>query len=158
MLKIGLTGGIAAGKSVVAKRLAELGAVLIDADLLARQVVEPGTPGLARVVEAFGPELLQADGSLDRAKLAAVVFADETRRQELNGIIHPLVRAEAARLMDNARQQEAERSAGGAERAACWSRTSRCWWSRAREPLSIWCWWWRRPWNSGWAGCWRTAP
>lgn len=114
MLKIGLTGGIAAGKSVVAKRLAELGAVLIDADLLARQVVEPGTPGLARVVEAFGPELLQADGSLDRAKLAAVVFADETRRQELNGIIHPLVRAEAARLMDNARQQEAERSAGGA--------------------------------------------
>ena len=114
MLKIGLTGGIAAGKSVVAQRLVELGAVLIDADLLARQVVEPGTAGLARVVEAFGPGVLAADGSLDRAQLAAVVFADEARRLELNAIIHPLIRAEAALLMEKARQQEATRATDGA--------------------------------------------
>ncbi|HEY8296263.1 MAG TPA: dephospho-CoA kinase, partial [Micrococcaceae bacterium] len=102
MLKIGLTGGIAAGKSVVARRLEESGALLIDADLLARQVVEPGTRGLARVTEVFGSAVLAADGTLDRARMAAVVFADETRRQQLNAIVHPLVRAEAAALMATA--------------------------------------------------------
>ncbi|MCQ2000865.1 dephospho-CoA kinase [Arthrobacter zhaoxinii] len=98
MLKVGLTGGIAAGKSLVARTLVDCGAVLVDADALAREVVEPGTPGLAAVVEAFGPAILAADGSLDRAALAAVVFGDEERRKVLNGIIHPLVRARAAEL------------------------------------------------------------
>jgi dephospho-CoA kinase len=92
-LHVGLTGGIGAGKSAVAARLAELGAVVLDADLAARAVVEPGTEGLAAVIEAFGPELLAGDGSLDRAALAELVFSDEARRAELNAIIHPRVRA-----------------------------------------------------------------
>lgn len=98
MLKVGLTGGIAAGKSLVAARLAELGAVLIDSDAIAREVVEPGTPGLRAVVDAFGASVLDGGGRLDRAALAAVVFGDEAKRQLLNGIVHPLVRARAARL------------------------------------------------------------
>lgn len=98
MTRVGLTGGIAAGKSTVAERLTELGAVLIDADVLARRVVEPGTPGLPAVRTAFGDAVLAADGSLDRAALGALVFADETARKRLEAIVHPLVRAEAARL------------------------------------------------------------
>ena len=98
MLKVGLTGGIAAGKSLVARTLVECGAVLIDADALAREVVAPGSEGLAAVVDAFGPDILAADGTLDRPKLASVVFGDEDRRTRLNGIIHPLVRARAAQL------------------------------------------------------------
>ena len=104
MLKVGLTGGIAAGKSLVARTLVECGATLIDADALAREVVAPGTAGLAAVAEAFGTEILAADGSLDRPKLAAVVFGDEERRARLNGIVHPLVRAQAARLAAEAPQ------------------------------------------------------
>lgn len=99
MLKIGLTGGIASGKSVVASRLAELGALLIDADVLAREVVQKGTPGLARVAEAFGPDILDPDGGLDRAALGAIVFREPERRHVLNGIIHPLVRERAAALI-----------------------------------------------------------
>jgi dephospho-CoA kinase len=91
MLRIGLTGGIGAGKSTVAGRLREFGATIIDADLVAREVVEPGTPGLAAVVEAFGTGVLRSDGTLDRAALGAIVFADEQRRQRLNGILHPLI-------------------------------------------------------------------
>ncbi|HET8879292.1 MAG TPA: dephospho-CoA kinase [Arthrobacter sp.] len=98
MLKIGLTGGIASGKSVVASRLRELGAVLVDADALAREVVEPGTPGLARVVEAFSASVLGPDGALDRPRLGALVFGDPDRLAVLNGIIHPLVRERAAAL------------------------------------------------------------
>ena len=98
MLRIGLTGGIAAGKSLVAARLRELGAILIDADALARQVVEPGTPGLAAVLAAFGPGILLPDGALDRAALGGVVFADASQREMLNSIIHPLVRQAAADL------------------------------------------------------------
>ncbi|MFG1923837.1 dephospho-CoA kinase [Cryptosporangium sp. NPDC048952] len=93
MLRIGLTGGIGAGKSAVAARLAELGAVVIDADRLAREVVEPGTPGLAAIVEAFGADVLAADGSLDRPKLGKIVFADDAARARLNGITHPLIGA-----------------------------------------------------------------
>ncbi|GAA0219340.1 dephospho-CoA kinase [Cryptosporangium japonicum] len=93
MLRIGLTGGIGAGKSAVSARLAELGAVVVDADRLAREVVEPGTPGLAAVVEAFGPDVLAADGSLDRPKLGKIVFADEAARLRLNGILHPRIGA-----------------------------------------------------------------
>ncbi|WP_211880003.1 dephospho-CoA kinase [Pseudarthrobacter albicanus] len=99
MLKIGLTGGIASGKSVVASRLRELGAVLVDADALAREVVELGTPGLARVVDAFGAGVLRADGSLDRPRLGSVVFGNPERLAVLNGIIHPLVRERAAALV-----------------------------------------------------------
>ncbi|APX04040.1 dephospho-CoA kinase [Arthrobacter sp. QXT-31] len=99
MLKIGLTGGIASGKSLVATRLEELGAVLVDADAIAREVVEPGTPGLAAVVAAFGPEILDAAGRLDRPRLGAIVFQEPERRAELNGIIHPLVRERAAAVI-----------------------------------------------------------
>src|SRR5579862_5194707 len=91
MLRVGLTGGIGSGKSAVAQRLAALGAVVLDGDKAARAVVEPGTPGLARIAETFGPGVLQADGSLDRAKLAAIVFADEAERLKLNAITHPLI-------------------------------------------------------------------
>lgn len=99
MLKIGLTGGIASGKSVAAARLRELGAVLVDADALAREVVEPGTPGLARVVETFSAAILAPGGSLDRARLGALVFGNPDRLAVLNGIIHPLVRERAAALV-----------------------------------------------------------
>jgi dephospho-CoA kinase len=89
---IGLTGGIGAGKSAVAARLAELGAIVIDSDKLAREVVEPGTPGLARVVEEFGPEVLDEHGALDRPALAKRVFGDDEARRRLESIVHPLVR------------------------------------------------------------------
>ncbi|BBH67018.1 dephospho-CoA kinase [Actinoplanes sp. OR16] len=98
MLRVGLTGGIGAGKSAVAKRLAERGAVIIDADLLAREVVEPGTDGLAEIVAAFGSGVLTAEGALDRPALGAKVFGDETARRTLEGIIHPRVRARTAQL------------------------------------------------------------
>ena len=107
MLRVGLTGGIGAGKSEVSKRLAALGAVVVDADKAAREVVEPGTPGLARIAETFGRGVLQPDGSLDRAKLAEIVFADEEARGRLNAIVHPLVHqwmraADAAALRSRA--------------------------------------------------------
>jgi dephospho-CoA kinase len=103
MLRVGLTGGIGAGKSEVSRRLAALGAVVLDADKAAREVVEPGTPGLARIVQAFGPGVLQADGSLDRPALGKVVFGDSGALARLNEITHPLVRehieaAEAAAI------------------------------------------------------------
>lgn len=88
---IALTGGIASGKTTVAERLAERGAVHIDADKLARQVVEPGTPTLARVVDEFGGDILRADGSLDRAALGARVFSDASALKRLNGIVHPAI-------------------------------------------------------------------
>jgi len=90
-MRVGLTGGIASGKSTVSEILAELGAVIIDGDKLAREVVEPGTPGLAQVVEAFGPEILLPDGGMDRAKVGQIVFNDEAKRKLLEGIVHPLV-------------------------------------------------------------------
>ncbi|WP_342024631.1 dephospho-CoA kinase [Arthrobacter citreus] len=102
MLRVGLTGGIAAGKSLAARTLQELGALVIDADALAREVVEPGTDGLAAVVDAFGPGMLDAEGRLDRPALATVVFSDEDRRKVLNGIVHPRVRARAAELEEGA--------------------------------------------------------
>lgn len=102
MLRVGLTGGIAAGKSEVSRRLAERGAVIVDADVLAREAVEPGSDGLAEVVEAFGEEILAPDGTLDRAALGTVVFADPSRREMLNAIIHPRVRARAAQIARDA--------------------------------------------------------
>lgn len=93
MYLIALTGGIASGKSLVASRLAELGAVHIDADLLARAVVTPGSPGLREIVEVFGDDILRSDGSLDRAALGEIVFSDTRRLARLNEITHPRVRA-----------------------------------------------------------------
>ncbi|TQL04066.1 dephospho-CoA kinase [Cellulomonas sp. SLBN-39] len=96
MQRIGLTGGIAAGKSVAARRFAEHGAVVIDADELARTAAAPGSAGLDAVTEAFGAGVLAADGSLDRPALAAVVFADAAARARLDAIVHPVVRRLAA--------------------------------------------------------------
>lgn len=101
MTRVGLTGGIGAGKSAVTALLRERGAVVIDSDALAREVVEPGTSGLDAVVERFGASILDADGRLDRPALGAVVFADEQARRDLEAIIHPRVR-------ERARQLEAE--------------------------------------------------
>ncbi|WP_405359536.1 dephospho-CoA kinase [Kitasatospora sp. NBC_00085] len=98
MLKIGLTGGIGAGKSEVSRLFAAHGAVLVDSDVIAREVVAPGTDGLKAVVAEFGPQVLQADGSLDRPALGAIVFADPERLKALNAIVHPLVRARSAEL------------------------------------------------------------
>jgi dephospho-CoA kinase len=91
MLRVGLTGSIAVGKSFVSSVLAELGCHVLDADRTAREVVAPGGGGLRRVVEAFGPGVLGADGALDRARLGRIVFADEAKRQLLNSILHPLI-------------------------------------------------------------------
>jgi len=99
VLNIGLTGGIGSGKSTVSALLAERGAVIVDADRIAREVVEPGTPGLAAVVAAFGESVVGPDGGLDRPALAAVVFADPEARARLDGIVHPLVRARAAEVV-----------------------------------------------------------
>ena len=104
-LRVGLTGGIGAGKSEVSRRLRSYGAVVIDADLLARQVVAPGTPGLAQVVAAFGEGVLGPDGSLDRERVGELVFADAALRAKLNAIVHPLV---------GARMRELEEAAGEA--------------------------------------------
>ncbi|MFD7504895.1 dephospho-CoA kinase [Streptomyces sp. NPDC059850] len=98
MLKLGLTGGIGAGKSEVSRILVSYGAVLIDSDRIAREVVEPGTPGLAAVVDEFGPGVLTADGRLDRPKLGGIVFNDPERLRALNAIVHPLVRDRSAEL------------------------------------------------------------
>jgi len=99
---IGLTGGIASGKSAVAQRLASHGAVVIDADMLARDVVEPGTPGLAAIAERFGSAVIAPDGRLDRAALGAIVFGDERARLDLNAITHPRVKTLALQLMTEA--------------------------------------------------------
>ncbi len=97
-MRVGLTGGVASGKSTVSAMLAERGAVVIDADLLAREVVAPGSDGLREVVAAFGEQVLGPDGALDRPALGAVVFADEAKRRTLEAIIHPRVRARAAEI------------------------------------------------------------
>ncbi|RIJ58385.1 dephospho-CoA kinase [Clavibacter phaseoli] len=108
MQLIGLTGGIAAGKTVVADRLAELGAVRIDADRLAREVVEPGTPALAEIARRFGPGVIAPDGSLDRPALGAVVFQDPDARRDLEAITHPAVRALSAARMAAAGEADAD--------------------------------------------------
>ncbi len=99
MLFVGLTGGIGSGKSTTAGLLAARGAVVIDADRLAREAVEPGSPGFDRVVERFGPSVVTAGGDLDRAALAAIVFNDDRRRVELEGIVHPAVRQRIAEIV-----------------------------------------------------------
>ncbi len=99
---IGLTGGIACGKTTVAERLRARGAIVIDADQVARDVVAPGTPGLAQVVLAFGPTVLTGEGHLDRARLGATVFGDAAARRRLEGILHPLIAAESVRRIQAA--------------------------------------------------------
>ena len=105
MLLAALTGGIGSGKSEVARRFADLGAEIVDADLIAREVVEPGTDGLARVVEAFGDDVVASDGTLDRDKLGARVFGDDAARARLNAIVHPLIGARAMELIQAAAQR-----------------------------------------------------
>ncbi|MBY4575026.1 dephospho-CoA kinase [Gordonia paraffinivorans] len=102
MIRLGLTGGIGAGKSTVAKTFVERGAYIIDADKVAREVVEPGTEGLEKLVEAFGSDILSADGSLDRPALAAKAFVDEESRKKLNAITHPLIGARTQELLEAA--------------------------------------------------------
>jgi dephospho-CoA kinase len=104
MVRVALTGGIASGKSMVAAELAARGATIIDADVLAREVVEPGTPALAAIIDRFGEQVV-AEGRLDRARLAQIVFADSLARRDLEQIVHPAVRA---------RSDELERAAGDA--------------------------------------------
>ena len=106
MLKVGLTGSIAVGKSFVLGVLEELGCRIIDADAVARQVVLPGSPGLRAVIKAFGEEVLKSDGSLDRAKLGEIVFADEAKRQQLNSILHPFIIAAQDAELRNWEQQD----------------------------------------------------
>jgi dephospho-CoA kinase len=101
-MRVGLTGGVGSGKSTVASLLAEHGAVVIDADAIAREVVEPGTPGLAAVVETFGDDVVGPDGRLDRPKLAGIVFGDDAKRARLNAIVHPLVGKRTVELAEAA--------------------------------------------------------
>lgn len=102
VLRVGLTGGIGAGKSTVSKVLAELGAVIVDADLIAREVVEPGTPGLAALVDAFGDSIVHDDGSLNRPALAEKAFGSDDSRMLLNSILHPLIGARTTELVEGA--------------------------------------------------------
>ncbi|MFS0875705.1 dephospho-CoA kinase [Solibacillus isronensis] len=97
---IGLTGSIASGKSTVAKMIESYGLPIVDADVVARQVVEPGTPTLKKIEEAFGPEVIAHDGSMDRAKVGSIIFHNEEMRKTLNGIIHPAIREEMLRQRD----------------------------------------------------------
>lgn len=107
MRLIGLTGGIGSGKSTVARMLADRGAIVVDADAIAREVVEPGRPAYGEIVRRFGPGILLADGTLDRAQLAALVFADDSSRAALNDIVHPEVGREVAARIDAYRDTEA---------------------------------------------------
>ena len=128
MMRVGLTGGVASGKSTVSAILVELGAVLIDADVLAREVVARGTPGLEAVVAEFGAELLTPDGDLDRAAMGALVFADADARKRLEAIVHPLVFERIVELESQA------------PRTPWWSTTSRCWPRAAAPTPSTRCW------------------
>lgn len=102
MLHIALTGGIASGKSAVAARLVANGAVLVDSDAIVRQLQEPAQPGLVAIAREFGPQVIAADGSLDRRALGELIFADDDARARLNAIIHPLVRARSKELVEAA--------------------------------------------------------
>ncbi|MGY4709088.1 dephospho-CoA kinase [Mycolicibacterium sp. CBM1] len=99
MLRIGLTGGIGAGKSTVSATFSECGGIVVDGDVISREVVEPGTEGLSKLVDAFGEQILRSDGALDRPALAAIAFSDEGKRQTLNGIVHPLVATRRSELI-----------------------------------------------------------
>ena len=104
MLRIGLTGGIGAGKSTVSATFSECGGIVVDGDVIAREVVEPGTEGLAKLVDAFGEHILLPDGALNRPALAAVAFSDDEKRATLNGIVHPLVAQRRSELIAGRRR------------------------------------------------------
>ena len=106
MLKVGLTGSIAVGKTFVCDVFRELGCYILDADITARQVVEPGSVGLQRVKETFGPDIIQPDGSLDRPKLGAIVFSDGAKREKLNSILHPLIIEKQNEWIEDIRQRD----------------------------------------------------
>jgi dephospho-CoA kinase len=108
MMLIGLTGGIASGKSTVGARFVELGAVLVDADVLAREVVEPGTQGLAEIERVFGSSVISADGSLNRPALGAIIFADSDKREQLNKITHPAIWKRAIEMFNEAQAADSE--------------------------------------------------
>jgi dephospho-CoA kinase len=123
VLRVGLTGGIGSGKSEVSRRLEDHGAVIIDADVAAREVVVPGSPGLARIAEAFGKGVLSPDGSLNRERLGEIVFRDPGLREKLNAIVHPLVRewmraAEGAAVQAAGSQRSASASSASASSAS----------------------------------------
>lgn len=144
MLKVGLTGGIGAGKSEVSRRLVAYGAVLIDSDRIAREVVEPGTPGLAAVIEEFGPDVLTADGTLNRPALGAIVFADPDRRAALNAIVHPWSAPAPPSW------------SGRPVRTPSSSMTYRCWRRTPSPPSTTWSSSWTRPprpSSTGWSTC-----
>src|ERR1700759_136396 len=101
-MRIGLSGGIGAGKSTVSSTFGELGGIVVDGDVISREVVEPGTEGLAKLVDAFGERILSDDGSLNRPALAAIAFSDDEKRQTLNGIVHPLVAERRSELIASA--------------------------------------------------------
>lgn len=105
MLVVGLTGGIASGKSTVAQRFKELGATVVDADIIARQVVLPGTEGLETIVSHFGKEVMLPDGNLDRKKLGAIIFADKSQRELLNKILHPRIINYSKELINNYKEK-----------------------------------------------------
>jgi len=107
LILVGLTGGLASGKSTVAAMLARRGAIVVDADELSRRAVAQGTPGLARIVETFGPEILDEAGALDRSALAEIVFADEQKRRTLESIVHPEVFRLLGRVVDGYRATDA---------------------------------------------------
>src|SRR3954464_15813138 len=109
MLRIGLTGGIGAGKSTVSATFNECGGIIVDGDVIAREVVEPGTEGLAQLVEAFGEDILLPDGALNRPALAAKAFVDDEQRAKLNGIVHPLVGRRREEIIESVadRQEDA---------------------------------------------------
>lgn len=107
MLRIGVTGGIGSGKSTVASMFADLGAVVIDADAISREIVEPGQPALGALVAEFGPRILREDGSLDRGELASLAFAEPEGTRRLNAIMHPLIRSEAAAQVARAQDEGA---------------------------------------------------
>ena len=107
MLRIGVTGGIGSGKSTVARMLGERGAIVIDADAISRELVEPGAPGLGPLVAEFGPRILRADGTLDRGELASLAFSEAEGTRRLNAIMHPLIREEAERRVAAARAEGA---------------------------------------------------
>lgn len=113
MLVIGLTGNIGSGKSTVARRLESLGAKVIDADRVAREVVLPGAPALREIVDTFGPEVLKSDGTLDRKKLGAIVFADPAARAGLNGITHPRIKEAIRRRIAEYSSHASSRAGGG---------------------------------------------
>ena len=145
MLRVGLTGGIGSGKSTVSAQLAALGAVVVDADAVAREVVEPGTPALAAVADRFGAAVLDRDGGLDRPALGRVVFGDPAALRDLEALTHPAIWARTAQIIDDA----------GPDASSC--TTCRCSSRRGWGPTTTWSSSWGRPRRFGSGASWTSA-